>query len=42
MLATAENKRLGIPNVYVEDGNVIKEYADGRKEILAKAHPKVV
>ncbi len=42
MLAIAENKRLGIPIVYVENDNVIKEYADGRKEILAKARPKVV
>jgi len=42
MLAVAENKRLGIPIAYIENGNVIKEYADGRKEILAKARPKVV
>jgi len=42
MLAVAENKRLGIPVAYIKDGNVIKEYADGRKEILAKAPPRTV
>ena len=42
ILAAAENRRLGIPNVYVENGNVIKEYTDGRKEIIAKARPKTV
>jgi hypothetical protein len=41
MLAAAENKRLGLPIAYVEDGNVVREYADGRKEILAKTRPKI-
>jgi hypothetical protein len=41
-LAIAENKRLGIPISYVEKGHVIKEYADGRKEILGDAIPDVV
>jgi len=41
-LAFAENKRRSIPNVYVEKDNIIKEYADGRKEILGKAKPDVV
>jgi len=42
MLAVAENKRLGIPLAYIKDGYVIKEYADGRKEILAEAPPRTV
>ncbi|MDR0305362.1 MAG: hypothetical protein LBI42_00845 [Chitinispirillales bacterium] len=42
MLAAAENKRLGIPIVYVKSGNVVKEYADGKTEILAKAVPGIV
>jgi hypothetical protein len=42
ILAYEENKRLGIPNVYVENGNVVKEYSDGKKEIIAKARPKTV
>jgi len=40
-LAFAENKRRSIPNVYVEKDNIIKEYADGRKEILGKVKPDV-
>ncbi len=42
ILAFAENKRLGIPNVYVEDGNITKEYSDGKKEIIGKAPLKTV
>jgi len=41
-LAVAENRRLGIPISYVENGHVIKEYADGRKEIICDAIPDVV
>lgn len=42
ILAEAENKRLGIPIAYVENGNVIREHADGKKEIIGKSRPKVV
>jgi hypothetical protein len=41
-LAFAENKRLGIPNVYVEHDMIVKEYADGRKEILGTVPPDTV
>jgi hypothetical protein len=41
-LAVAENKRLGIPLSYVENGSVVREYADGRKEILGDAIPDIV
>ncbi|MDR0515481.1 MAG: hypothetical protein LBH25_00365 [Fibromonadaceae bacterium] len=40
--AFMENKRLGIPNVYVENDNIVKEYSDGRKEIIGTAPPDVV
>jgi hypothetical protein len=39
--AFLENKRLGIPNVYVEKDNIIKEYSDGRKEIIGTCPPDV-
>jgi len=41
-LAVAENRRLGIPLSYVEGGHIIKEYPDGRKEILGDAIPDIV
>jgi len=41
-LAIMENKRLGIPNVYVEKDQIVKEYADGRKEILGSVPPDIV
>ena len=40
-LAVAENKRLGIPLSYVENDKIIKEYADGRKEILGTVPPDI-
>ena len=29
-----ENKALGLPITYLEDGQIIREFADGRKEII--------
>jgi hypothetical protein len=40
-LATARKKRLGIPISYVENNQIIKEYADGRKEVLGTVPPDV-
>ncbi|MDR2731657.1 MAG: hypothetical protein LBB36_00385 [Fibromonadaceae bacterium] len=40
--AFLENKRLGIPNVYVENNQIVKEYSDGRKEVIGSAPPDVV
>ncbi|MDR2999842.1 MAG: hypothetical protein LBU89_01140 [Fibromonadaceae bacterium] len=40
-LAFLENKRLGIPNAYVENNQVIREYPDGRKEVLGDAPPDI-
>jgi hypothetical protein len=42
-LAVMENRRLGIPIVYGNEKNeVIKEYPDGRKEVLGTFPPDVV
>ena len=41
-LAFLENKRLGIPNVYVENDHVVEEYSDGSKKILGDAPPDIV
>jgi hypothetical protein len=32
--AIRENKALGLPITYLEDGKIIKEYANGTKEVL--------
>lgn len=32
--AIRENKALGLPITYLEDGKIIKEHADGSKEIM--------
>jgi|GEM_PF-3356882 len=40
-LAFLENQRLGIPNCYVEKDQIVKEYPDGRKEILGPARPDI-
>jgi hypothetical protein len=40
-LAVAENKRLGIPLSYVENDQIIRDYADGRKEVLGTVPPDV-
>jgi hypothetical protein len=32
--AIRENKALGLPITYLEDGKIIKEHADGSKEII--------
>jgi len=32
--AIRENKALGLPTTYLEDGKIIKEYANGTKEVL--------
>ncbi len=41
-LAFLENKRLGIPNCYVENDQIVKEYSDGRKEIIGSVPPDVI
>jgi hypothetical protein len=39
--AVMEAKALGLPITGVVNGEIIKEYADGRKEVLGKAEPWV-
>ena len=39
--AVKEAKDRGLPITYVENENIIKEYADGRKEILGQIKPNV-
>ncbi|MFA6341859.1 MAG: hypothetical protein WCX75_03275 [Fibrobacteraceae bacterium] len=40
-LAVAEAKRHGLPITYTAKGRIIKEYADGRQEILGTVKPNV-
>jgi hypothetical protein len=40
-LAVAQAKRLGLPVTYVENDEIIKEYADGTTEVLGKSAPWV-
>ena len=40
-LAVAQAKRMGLPITYVENDEIIKEYADGTKEVLGKSAPWV-
>lgn len=35
-LSIRENKALGLPITYLEDGKIIREYSDGRKEEIGK------
>ncbi len=37
--AIAENKALGLPTTFLKDGLIIKEYADGKREILGTVPP---
>lgn len=39
--AVREAKAAGLPITYVEDLNIVKEYSDGRKEILGTIKPPV-
>ena len=41
LFAIKEAKDKGLPITYVEDLNIVKEYADGRKEILGQIKPRV-
>ena len=41
LFAEKEARDRGLPLTYVEDDNIIKEYADGRKKIIGKAKPRV-
>jgi DUF438 domain-containing protein len=39
--AVYEAKAAGLPITYVENNQIVKEYADGRKEILGTVKPPV-
>jgi hypothetical protein len=39
--AVREAKAKGLPITYVEDLNIVKEYSDGRKEILGTIKPPI-
>jgi len=41
LFAVKEAKDKGLPITYVENEKIIKEYADGRKEILGQIEPNV-
>jgi hypothetical protein len=41
LFAIKEAKDRGLPITYVENDEIIKEYADGRIEVLGKVKPKV-
>jgi len=41
LFAIKEAKDKGLPITYVENDEIIKEYSDGRIEILGKIKPKV-
>jgi len=41
LFAEKEAKDKGLPLTYVDGENIIKEYADGRKEIIGKTKPRV-
>jgi hypothetical protein len=41
LFAIKEAKDKGLPITYVENNEIIKEYSDGRKEVLGKIKPKV-
>lgn len=40
LFAVKEAKDKGLPITYVENEEIIKEYADGRKEVLGKIKPE--
>jgi hypothetical protein len=39
--AVYEAKKAGLPITSVQDGSIVREYPDGRKEILGTAPPRV-
>ena len=41
LFAIKEAKDKGLPITYVENDEIIKEYSDGRIEVLGKVKPKV-
>jgi hypothetical protein len=41
LFAIKEAKDKGLPITYVENDEIIKEYSDGRIEVLGKIKPKV-
>ena len=41
LFAIKEAKDKGLPITYVENEDIIKEYADGRKEILGHIKPNI-
>jgi len=41
LFAIKEAKDKGLPITYVENDEIIKEYADGKKEVLGKVKPKI-
>jgi len=41
LFAVKEAKDKGLPITYVENDEIVKEYADGRKEILGRTEPNV-
>ena len=41
LFAIKETKDKGLPITYVENEEIVKEYADGRKEILGRIEPNV-
>ncbi len=40
-LAIKESQALGLPITYVVNNKIIKEYPDGKKDILGRVSPKV-
>jgi hypothetical protein len=41
LFAVRDAKERGLPITYVENDQIIKEYSDGRKEILGAVKPRV-
>jgi hypothetical protein len=41
LFAVKEAKDKGLPITYVKNEEIVKEYADGRKEILGRIEPNV-
>jgi hypothetical protein len=41
LFAVREAKEHGLPITYVENDQIIKEYIDGRKEVLGAVKPRV-
>ena len=41
LLAIKEAQARGLPLTYVENDEIVKEYADGKKEILGRVAPRI-